>query len=123
MRAIERDILFLIEPGFHDPAYSVSQGLGPEQAYYCPYCAAVEGVLAMYPDLAKQIDVVRAPFTRPRAAVIELIGEDNQALPKLVLAGAAAEATGKHGDVAFVSGHDAILRALASRHGVAYPHF
>lgn len=121
MPAIERDILFLIEPGFRDPAYGGVQGLGPDQAYICPYCAAIEGVLAMYPDLA--IDVVRAPFARPRAAVIEVVGEDNQTLPKLVLAGAAAEATGKHGDVSFVSGHDAILRALASRHGVAYPHF
>lgn len=123
MPAIERDTLFLIEPGFRDPAYGGPQGLRPDQAYLCPYCAAIEGVLAMYPDLARRIDVVRAPFARPRTAVIDLIGEENQTLPKLVLAGAAAEATGKHGDVSFVSSHDAILRALATRHGFAYPHF
>lgn len=125
MAKLERDVLILIEPGFADAAYGGPQGLGAEQAYYCPYCAAIEGVLAIYPELGKRIDVIRAPFARPRTAVIDLIGEDNQTLPKLVLAGDVAEgvATGQHGGVSFVSGHEAILRVLAARHGIAYPHF
>ena len=122
---IERDRLFLLQPEFSDPAYGAAHALDSGQAYYCPYCMAVEGVLATNPQLADRLDVVRAPFQRPRSEVVALLGEDNQSLPKLVLAPDAdpSLATGSHGATRFVSGHEAVMRVLALRHGVAYPHF
>jgi len=43
-----RDKLFLLKPDFHD---------GTDQRYYCPHCAQLEGVLAFYPRLRKEIDM------------------------------------------------------------------
>ena len=36
-----RDTLFLLRPGFEDPAY-------PGQRFYCWHCALLEGVLASF---------------------------------------------------------------------------
>ena len=41
-----RDRLFLLQPGFEDPAY-------PGRCFYCWHCALIEGVLASFPLLAK----------------------------------------------------------------------
>ena len=41
-----RDRLFLLRPGFEDPAY-------PGQRFYCWHCALIEGVLASFPALAE----------------------------------------------------------------------
>lgn len=119
------DTLFLIEPGFIDSAYQGVEPLPEGESYYCPYCAALEGVLAMFPELVAKLRVERVSFARPRRPLIDLVGEDNQGLPKLILGEDAPDglATGRHGDVRFVSGHDAIMRALSIRYGVPYPHF
>lgn len=73
---MKKDTLFMIKPGFYD------NGKGP---YYCPYCAAVEGIIKYIPELEEQINIVRVDFPRPRPKVIELLGEDNQGCPSLVL--------------------------------------
>lgn len=119
------DTLFLIEPGFPDPAYRGAEPLPEAQAYHCPYCAAIEGVLAMFPRQLTALDVVRVPFARPRQAVIDLLGEENQGLPKLVLGDDAPDefVTGRAGKLRFVGDHDAIMRVLSRRYGVPYPHF
>jgi len=113
---VQRDILFLLKPGFEDPAY-------PGQVFYCPHCARVEGVLAGFPELAARLDVRRVAFRRPRAEVIEHVGEENQSLPALVLApdAPAGLATGTHRGRGFVKG-DAILDVLLRRHGFPAPH-
>jgi hypothetical protein len=56
--------------------------------------------------------------------VVELIGEANQDLPVLILADDAPEelAAGTANGRRFVAGKDAILAALAARHGIALPH-
>lgn len=112
-----RDTLFLLRPGFSDPAY-------PGQRFYCWHCALLEGVLASFPELAGKLDVVRIPWLRPRQPVIDLVGEDNQSLPLLVLAegGTSRHATGSHGVRAFIADKDAILAALSERHGFPDPH-
>ena len=112
-----RDRLFLLRPDFVDPAY-------PGQRFYCWHCALLEGVLASFPDLAEKIDVARIAWPRPRQAVIELVGEDNQSLPLLVLADGATSAhqTGTHRGRAFIADKDAILAALTERHGFPVPH-
>ncbi|MGK9167198.1 DUF3088 domain-containing protein [Inquilinus limosus] len=112
-----RDRLFLLRPGFQDPAY-------PGQVFYCWHCALLEGVLASFPDLAAQLDVERVPWPRPREAVVAVVGEQNQSLPLLVLGeGSPADAEAdSHGAVRFIAGKDRILAALSRRHGFPDPH-
>lgn len=112
-----RDRLFLLTPDFVDPAL-------PGRRFFCPHCALLEGVMVSFPDLATRVKVVRVGFPRPRAAVVALVGAENQSLPLLVLGPDAPShlATGAWGDVRFASGGMAILRALGERHGIPGPH-
>jgi hypothetical protein len=77
---MSRDLLLLLEPGFTRPDHPA------EQRFVCPHSTLLEGLLATQPALANRIEVRRLPFPRPRNAVIELVGADNQGLPLLVLA-------------------------------------
>ena len=114
---MQRDRLFLLKPGFEDPAY-------PGERFYCWHCALLEGVLASFPALASKIDVERVAWARPRQAVIDLIGEHNQSLPMLLLAADAPEqfATGNFRGNHYVNDKDAILDVLRRRHGIPRPH-
>jgi hypothetical protein len=114
---MKRDKLFVIKPDFADPDY-------PGIQFYCWHCALVEGVLASFPALTQRIDVERVAWPRPRRAVIELIGCENQSLPVLVLADDAEDrlATGSFNGRRFVEGKDAILVALSARHNIPAPH-
>jgi hypothetical protein len=76
--ARERPVLFLLEPDFPDPAI----GEGP---WYCPHCAQVEGLLAMYPQLRARLDIRRVDFAKPRSAIVEFLGPEVQSCPMLVL--------------------------------------
>jgi hypothetical protein len=113
---MQRDTLFLLEPHFADPAY-------PGQRFFCWHCALIEGVLSSFPELTSRLDVVRIAWPRPREAVVERIGVENQSLPVLLLAddaqGLEAE---RYGAQSFVAGKDAILNVLSLRHGIAVPH-
>lgn len=112
-----RDTLYLVAPGFEDPAYR-------GKTFYCWHCALLEGVLAGFPEAAARLDVVRVEWPRPRAAVIEAAGEENQSIPLLVLAEGARFASGKPGPARrwLVTEKDAILAALSQRHGFPEPH-
>lgn len=114
---LQRDKLFLLQPGFQDPAY-------PRQVFYCWHCALLEGVLASFPELARKLDVVRIAWPRPRAELVALVGEAYQSVPLLVLAedAPAALETGRYGNIRFIAGKDAILRVLSERHGFPDPH-
>ncbi len=111
------DKLFLLKPGFEDPAY-------PGQRFYCWHCALIEGGLASFPDLAAHLDVERIAWPRPRRQVIELVGEENQSLPLLVLkeGDRSPSQTGIYGNHAFIADPHKILAALAERHGFLLPH-
>lgn len=112
-----RDRLFLIDPATTDPAY-------PDAHYFCFDCVVIEGVLAAYPALAERLEVARVPWARPRNAVVALVGEAHQALPLLVFGGAVAEelVTGAANGLRFADTRDAILEALAVRHGFPRRH-
>ncbi|MBY5763088.1 DUF3088 domain-containing protein [Rhizobium leguminosarum] len=114
---MNRDRLFILRPGFEDPAY-------PGQRFYCWHCALMEGVLASFPDLAQGLDIERIAWPRPRLPVIELVGEENQSLPLLLLANGATSVhqTGVYRGRAFISEKDNILAALTERHGFPNPH-
>ena len=112
-----RDRLFLLKPDFEDPAY-------PGKRFYCWHCALLEGVLASFPSLTAKIDVERIPWRKPRQALVDIVGEDNQSVPLLLLAADAPDelATGRFGAQRFVDDKDAILAVLSRRHGIPHPH-
>jgi len=70
-------ILFLLTPGFSD---------GDEGPFFCPHSAAMEGFLKYVPSIEEKVVVRRIAFERPRQSIIELLGEENQGTPVLVLA-------------------------------------
>ncbi|MFD2650190.1 DUF3088 domain-containing protein [Brucella rhizosphaerae] len=114
---MNRDTLFLLQPGFEDPAY-------PGQVFYCWHCALIEGVLASFPELGKGLDIKRIAWARPRQEVIALVGEENQSLPLLILTKGdpSVHQTGEYEGSVFISEKDAILEVLAERHGFPLPH-
>lgn len=71
-----------MKPGF------VNAGLGP---FYCGDSVAVEGLLGFYPQLRDRIDIVYIDFPRPRQAIVDAIGEDQQSVPVLILADTSTE--------------------------------
>ncbi len=112
------DRLYLLTPHFMD------QGKGP---YFCPGCAQMVGLLEFYPALKERLEVRYLDFPRPRPELLELLGEENQSCPVLVLKNAPTgvpsaiplqQAKGHW----FVEGPDAISRYLAHAHGIGIPH-
>lgn len=113
-----RDILFLLKPGFFD---------GAEGPFYCPESAEVNGVMQFFPELKDKLDVRFVDFPRPRREIVELIGEENQSCPVLVLAdppsAAASDVEVLHAKGRwFVSGAGAIGNFLARVYGIGRPH-
>ncbi|MBB5709509.1 DUF3088 domain-containing protein [Sphingomonas xinjiangensis] len=104
-----KDRLFVLDTDWTDPAY------GGERRFYCKDCVTVEGLLAAFPERAGSIEVIRLAWPRPRAALVEAIGEANQNLPALVW-------TQADGSTAFVNDQSGLLRALHERHGFPEPH-
>lgn len=111
-----RDKLFLLKPGFQDG----------DQRYYCPHCAQLEGVLSFYPQLRKEIDVEYVDFARPRRAIVELLGEENEDAPVLVVGGSLPASVkvdyGSSKGRAFISGEENIELYLAQRYGIGLAH-
>ncbi|EEQ96749.1 Hypothetical protein OINT_1002208 [Brucella intermedia LMG 3301] len=110
--SMNQDKLFLLKPGFEDPAY-------PGQKFYCWHCALIEGVLASFPALGSDLDIERVEWQRPRKAVIALAGEDNQSLPLLIVKDGDRSAfeTGVHDGRSLIADPHKILAALTERHG------
>ena len=70
-----------------------------------------------FPGLATLLEVIRMPFLRPRRKLIDLLGEEHQSLPVLVL----DDAVPAPPDVKVANGHrlldntPGILEVLAER--------
>ena len=98
-------------------------GKGP---YYCPDCGVVEGFLHYSPQIRDRIDIVQVNFPRPRPEVVELLGEENQSCPVLVLGegeestpeAKTSRATGKK----FINDAAAICKFLAETYDGVKPH-
>ena len=111
-----KDTLFVLRPGFDDGG----------TAYFCPYCAQVNGYLAYFPEARETLDIVELDFAKPRRPLVDLLGEANQSAPKLVLGGEPvavagvelSEANGRH----FVASTMPILKYLAATRGTPVPH-
>jgi hypothetical protein len=113
---MQKDVLFIIKAPFEDPAL--------DGTWFCNSCATMEGVLLANPHWATHIDVKRMAFPRPRHDIIALIGEQNQAMPVLVLADASKAPSGAKEYLGrrFIDEPKAISRYLASTYGGAGPH-
>ena len=115
---MERDVLFVFKPGFSDR----------EMTWFCPYSAQVAGFLAYYPEVRATLDVREIDFPRPRQPMVELVGEEHQAAPLLVLAAGAEPdpvsgvTIGRANGRVFVEKTIEILRYLAATRGVPGPH-
>lgn len=109
--------LFLLSPDFEDAAY-------PEQRFFCRHSALVEGVIASFPALEDLLDIRRVDFKRPRAEVVALLGEANQALPVLILrpGETSGQVSGEAGGRQFIAGAEPIIAALVEREFIPPPH-
>lgn len=65
--------LFLLKPGY-----------GEARNQFCPDCALVEGFFVYQPALKALVDFHYIEFTRPRMALVTLLGEALQNSPALV---------------------------------------
>lgn len=113
-----RDRLFMLKPGYQD---------GGEGPFYCPGSLKLEGLLAWFPQVRQALDVQYIEFPRPRRVLVDLIGEDNQGAPVLVLGGSAPAGVDRshvkrHNATEFVNGSDHILAYLSAVHGLPTDH-
>lgn len=115
---IDRDILFLLEPGFEENATH----------WFCPYSAQVVGFLEYFPAARATLDVREVGFAKPRRPIVELIGEELQSCPVLVLATDSEVPDELREDVIVsrgqrvISATKSILRYLATSRGLPLPH-
>lgn len=100
-----KDRLFVLDYDYAAPAF------GGARRFYCKDCVTVEGLLALFPDRAANIEVVRVGWSRPRAAVVEALGVENQNLPALAFA-----------EGGFANDIEGLLHALHTRHGFPERH-
>jgi hypothetical protein len=106
--------LFLIQPGFQ------RLNRDPGARFVCPECNVIEGLLASDPArAARQLQITRVPFERPRKSVVDLIGLENQELPALVLGDDVTQPadTKVYNGIYFVNSCARIAELLAERHG------
>lgn len=73
---IERDILFLLAPGFEDN----------NRREYCPECSELWGVLSYFPAIKEALEIRYEPIAHPRLGLTALLGEGEWNCPTLVLA-------------------------------------
>jgi DUF3088 family protein len=112
---MSRDIIFLLAPGFEDN----------NRREYCPECAEIWGVLNYFPAILHGLDIRYQPIARPRAEMVDMLGEDHQNCPTLVLAQSVD--TGAEAAVKTANGHSFLDNArdigkyFAHRYGVAVP--
>lgn len=113
-----RDRLYLLKPDFLD---------GDKGPYFCPGCAQMLGLLEIYPTLKDVLEIRLVDFARPRPELVELLGEENQSCPVLVLhkvaAGLPSHLSVQNAEGhSFLEGANEIAEYLAHIHGVGIPH-
>ena len=112
-----KDKLYLLQPGFQNSSGVTS---------YCADSAPVEGVLSFFPQLRDLLEVHYLPFPRPRAVLVEALGEAHQSVPVLILGagrevkGGAPEPSSANGN-RFFSDEGAIRRYLSVQYGLPQP--
>ncbi|BBE17639.1 hypothetical protein AQPE_1796 [Aquipluma nitroreducens] len=97
--------LFLLKADFQDASRADGK------RYFCPDCVMIEGLLSYYPRLLNELEVKYVNFARPRPALVDLLGEENQSCPVLVL---------ENGT--FINDTNEIIRHLTENHKIGYSH-
>ena len=72
---MQKDILFLLPPGFQD------QG----RREYCPECAEMWGLLNYFLAIKETVIIVYQGLEKPRKEIVSILGEEHQNCPTLVL--------------------------------------
>jgi hypothetical protein len=111
-----KDMLFLLTSGWENDA---------GEAVFCPDVAYLDGALQMNPHWAEAITIVRVDPPRPRPYITELLDEENQNAPTLILAGdtQAHEAVETVNSRRFITDPKAICVQLAAAYGGSKPSF
>jgi hypothetical protein len=114
--------LFLLKPDFTDVKID-NEG----KLYYCPQCAMIAGIIKYYPQLETLLEINFVDFQRPRKAIIELIGEENQSCPVLIIENDQDENIdmsyfNSYRDKLFVNSTDLIVKYLSEKYGIGIPH-
>ena len=68
--------LFILKMPFED---------GPGKMWICSHCALIEGALLVNTHWEGMVEVRRIEFPKPRKEVVNILGEDNQWLPVLII--------------------------------------
>ncbi len=105
--------LFVLQMPFSDPDLVPPPS---SDSWFCSHCALIEGALGINPQWLDHIEVKRLAFPRPRRELVELLGEEQQWLPVLVL----PQEDGKKNET--LTDPVAITRYLAEKFGGAAPH-
>lgn len=95
--------------------------------YYCMDCAMIEGILKYYPELEKVLEINYVDFKRPRKAVVELIGDDNQGCPVLIIENNEDDGVDKSyfksfGNTLFINSSALIAKYLSEKYGIGIAH-
>lgn len=111
-----KDTLFVLAPGFVDKG----------STYFCPFSAQVIGFLTYYPQIRETVDIVELGFEKPRKPLSDLLGEQHQAAPMLVLGGEPTPVPGV--EISDANGNKyvektlQIMKYLAATRSVPMPH-
>ena len=112
---MNKDVLFLLPPGFEDN----------NRREFCPECAEIWGVLSYFPAIRESLEIRYQPIARPRLELVAKLGEAHQNCPTLVLA-KGAEA-GPHAEVKesqgvrFIDNARDIAKYFAHKFGTPFP--
>ncbi len=109
----DKDILFLLPPGFEDN----------DRREFCPECAELWGVLHYYPAIKEALDIRYVGITHPREPICDLLGDGNWNAPTLVLAPAnSGQVDAQHSNgAAYLGSAREIAKYFAVRFGIAVP--
>ena len=109
----DKDILFLLPPGFEDNA----------RREFCPECAELWGVLHYYPAIKEALDIRYVDLAHPRSPICDVLGQGRWNAPTLILSPEHADLVGAptSNEVAYLGSAREIAKYFAVRFGIAVP--
>ena len=115
------DQLFLLNPNFNDDRIGKIN-----QLYYCPFNAMIEGVLKYFPKIREELNITYVDFPRPRKAIIQILGEEHQGTPLLIIEREDVQLNSLNIQTAngrkFLHGSSEIAEYFSRAFGIALPH-
>ncbi len=86
----------------------------------------LEGVLKYYPEIKQKLEITYIDFPRPRKQIIELLGEENQNMPILIIERRDIDLIAlnirTYNDIVFLTGSDDIVRYFSLVFLIPLPH-